>query len=614
VPAEKHLETPFVKPIDLGMSHGGEKITGYSIGWGSGVILVLATIRGNQPAGEPLALELKAFLEKNRGILAYKRVVIIPNVNPDGKKIGQKGNKKGIDINRNFPARFVPARNHGKKAGSEPETRAILKCIEDYSPMRIINIQQFPNRHFQGIDADGKADKIARHIDKFSVLELKNMKTEPGSLGSYAEKEKMRMVTLGFPMYTGSGRLDDAQLWERHREALIAGITYPADPPEWVSKEIMTQPPAEDPPSSLSVPLADTNNPSQDTLQPPDANQSPDTIQLGIALYEQGRYQGAYLHLRPFAAFNEEAKVYSQLSEGILAYQSGDYKNARAALMPVSDHSDARTHLQIMDGVDACRQGNYQDAVDILSEAAFHPNAAAKLHLSKGMSAYQRNDISTALNELSMVKDDPIADEYLSLIQGMDAVNNARYENGIDYLSDHLDNPEHEKDVGKYLFKASKALFAAGKYDQSIIGFTQLRILNDYKSKAEEYLFKCNLELAIKSLVSFFQLKFEDANESDKNKATQFFQKSMHHKAELKKYQTNCHACLEYLQETNNERYARGRTAFSNRNRMEAFKQWLIVDCLDPEYPAIDHHMRMIMEWLKIQKRDWPGCKNESGS
>ena len=62
-------------------------------------------------------------------LLAGRRVVLLPVINPDGMANGSRFNARGIDLNRNFPAEnFSGTARHGTRPLCEPESRAIKKC------------------------------------------------------------------------------------------------------------------------------------------------------------------------------------------------------------------------------------------------------------------------------------------------------------------------------------------------------------------------------------------------------------------------------------------------------------------------------------------------------
>ena len=210
----------------IGSSVRNRPIEYLEIGAGWDVCLIIATIHGNEPAGTGLVNHLAAYLQEHPHLVTGRRVIIVPNANPDGKEQNSRANVRNVDLNRNFPA---PNRQENDKSGpeplSEPESRAIYRLIQRYHPNRIISIHQ----PLDCIDYDGPAEKLARRMAEYCRLPVKKLGARPGSLGSYAGE------TLGIPIITIELRADDdklsiRRLWDLYGTALIAAIIYPDRP------------------------------------------------------------------------------------------------------------------------------------------------------------------------------------------------------------------------------------------------------------------------------------------------------------------------------------------------------------------------------------------------
>ena len=142
---------PVVKPPPveviteiMGQSVGGVPINALVMGRGrEGGVLVLAGLRGDEPGGCILARELADRLRTAEDFRENREIVIIPEVNPDAISNGSRFNRRGKDINRDFNAE-----------SPQPETRAVIKAINDYDPKLIISIRQLDA---PGIDYDGRA-------------------------------------------------------------------------------------------------------------------------------------------------------------------------------------------------------------------------------------------------------------------------------------------------------------------------------------------------------------------------------------------------------------------------------------------------------------------------
>jgi len=209
-----------------GHSVNGVPILCHVLGDGDDVILIMATIHGNENAGTGLVHLLRNHLQTHPGLLARRRVVLMPMVNPDGFRKLVRYNSNGIDLNRNFPAdNRQNSVRYGMSALSEPEALAIDRVLQEHVPSRIVTLHEPLNC----IDYDGPGSELAQHMGMFCKLSVKKLGSRPGSLGSYAGE------TLGVPIITfelprTDYRLDDMQLWRKYGAALLAAVTFPERP------------------------------------------------------------------------------------------------------------------------------------------------------------------------------------------------------------------------------------------------------------------------------------------------------------------------------------------------------------------------------------------------
>jgi protein MpaA len=175
-------------------------------GVGSDVVFVFATIHGNEPAGTPLARALLAHLDAHPELLEDRRVLVMPDANPDGHARGTRANARGVDLNRDFDAR------------SEPEAAAIERVVRLYRPARILSIHQ----PLRCVDWDGPAASLAREVARHTDLPVKKLGTRPGSFGAWAEAHGVALVTLELPPKVE--RLGAEALWRRYGPALLAFV------------------------------------------------------------------------------------------------------------------------------------------------------------------------------------------------------------------------------------------------------------------------------------------------------------------------------------------------------------------------------------------------------
>jgi hypothetical protein len=100
-------------------------------------------------------------------IPADKRVVVVPNTNPDGIASGSRNNVNNVNLGRNFPtsnwkadietASGLLVNGGGKGAGSEPETAALIKLTRQLRPRLEVSF------HAQGslVGANKFSDSVA---------------------------------------------------------------------------------------------------------------------------------------------------------------------------------------------------------------------------------------------------------------------------------------------------------------------------------------------------------------------------------------------------------------------------------------------------------------------
>ena len=84
---------------------------------------------------------------------------MVPVYNPDGLARGTRKNAHGVDLNRNFPYRWADldgSYESGPRAGSEPETRAMMGFLREIRPSRIISFHQ----PLHGVDTDTKNRRV----------------------------------------------------------------------------------------------------------------------------------------------------------------------------------------------------------------------------------------------------------------------------------------------------------------------------------------------------------------------------------------------------------------------------------------------------------------------
>ena len=214
---------PGIESFVVGRSVEGRPIECVAVGEAGDVLLIIASIHGDETGGTPLVRHLIKVLEARRDLVRSRRVVVIPEANPDGVARRSRYNARGIDLNRNFN---TPNWSAGRRAGeipfSEPETRAIARVIRTFRPDRIVSIHE----PLGCIDYDGQGEAMAMGIAEYGDLPVRKLGGRPGSLGSYAGVDKgIPTITLELP--PGASEVPARVLWEAYGTLLLSAVRYP---------------------------------------------------------------------------------------------------------------------------------------------------------------------------------------------------------------------------------------------------------------------------------------------------------------------------------------------------------------------------------------------------
>jgi len=215
-----------------GHSRHGDPLTMKVFGTAGPVVFIFGGIHGDEPTSALLACRLIDHLDAHPDVYRICRVAILPEANPDGLALRTRGNVRGVDLNRNFPASNYladghPSGVHGPYAASEPETRAIIETVRRMQPARIVSIHSI-RRGRHGNNYDGPARALAEEMSRhngYPVLPTMGYST-PGSFGSWAGvDQRIPTITLELPADNNA-----ETCWQENREALLAVIGFAAGP------------------------------------------------------------------------------------------------------------------------------------------------------------------------------------------------------------------------------------------------------------------------------------------------------------------------------------------------------------------------------------------------
>ena len=124
----------------IGHSAQGREIVATKVGNGGVNVLVVGDVHGNEPAGEAIVAALRT--ARIAGVTLW----LVRTGNPDGRAANTRQNARGVDLNRNFPWRWAPGAHGtyypGPRAGSEPETQALMRLVRRVRPRLAIYYHQ----------------------------------------------------------------------------------------------------------------------------------------------------------------------------------------------------------------------------------------------------------------------------------------------------------------------------------------------------------------------------------------------------------------------------------------------------------------------------------------
>ena len=219
--------------IEVGRSVEGRPIVLHMIGDGEPAILIVGAFHGDEPTSADTAAALLAHIRRNPELAKGRRIGLIPVVNPDGLVRRTRGNARGVDLNRSFPASTWARRPRGRTfggdtPGAEPETQAVMTVVESLRPVRILSLHSIARgRHCLNYDGPGRdlAEAMAAG-NGYPVREKMGYPT-PGSFGTWAGQDRqIPTITLELPRDA-----DAATCWEENRLSLETFLTYEASTP-----------------------------------------------------------------------------------------------------------------------------------------------------------------------------------------------------------------------------------------------------------------------------------------------------------------------------------------------------------------------------------------------
>lgn len=212
----------------FGTSHGGTEIAVETFGAGALSVLLIGGVHGDEPEGfllvERLVQELR---DGSVAVPAGVTLYVCPRLNPDGCALNRRTNGRNVDLNRNLPTndwdpafknvRYYP----GAAAGSEPESVATLKMIQDLNPAVIFSMHSYEHAM---VNFNGDCEDLATSMGKLNQLPPKGDigYPTPGSLGTYTGWER-NIPTITLEILRDQ---EHEAAYAQHRDALLSAIGY----------------------------------------------------------------------------------------------------------------------------------------------------------------------------------------------------------------------------------------------------------------------------------------------------------------------------------------------------------------------------------------------------
>lgn len=205
----------------LATSHEGRAIRHATFGHGPRRVVWIGGIHGDEREGVRATAELPAAFLSQPGAAERVTLLVIEDLNPDGSARRTRGNARGVDLNRNFPAGNHRASPRGGTGPlSEPESLALFELLTGWQPELVLVAHSWREQRF--VNFDGPARELAARFAErsgFPLRESRSLAPTPGSLGSWAEERGLALLTVEYRRGT-----PPEEAWETTRAAILAAI------------------------------------------------------------------------------------------------------------------------------------------------------------------------------------------------------------------------------------------------------------------------------------------------------------------------------------------------------------------------------------------------------
>lgn len=174
-----------MKTLSIGTSLSGRNIyaliygADYTSGTYSRQLVITASIHGREHINTDLLFRFSLELDRMEVELCKQKlsVILLPLLNPDGVLISKeicprfRGNKRGVDLNRNFPVGHHPSPIHGILPASEPEVRSMMTFIESLpNPSAVIHYHSVGSLIYWDYQVEGILRTKIKDLAQFARL------------------------------------------------------------------------------------------------------------------------------------------------------------------------------------------------------------------------------------------------------------------------------------------------------------------------------------------------------------------------------------------------------------------------------------------------------------
>jgi murein peptide amidase A len=164
------------RTVLLGRSVAGRPILAVELGdfHSTRKVLVVGCIHGDECAGAAVVAPLVHAPPPGTDLW------VVPDLNPDGRAAGTRGNAHGVDLNRNFPwrwTRLLGAVDSGRRPLSEPESRIAYRLLRRLRP----GVSVWFHQPLDVVDDSTGSRAVVKRFAAVARMRLAALAREPGS-------------------------------------------------------------------------------------------------------------------------------------------------------------------------------------------------------------------------------------------------------------------------------------------------------------------------------------------------------------------------------------------------------------------------------------------------